>query len=524
MFARNPRRSVESFHTPGGRGRAYDSRTMLSGRVVCGVLLVCCGVGEAQTPVLQSVVNAASLGPELSPGTMAVVRGSGFGEDAVLRLGDTVVAPLSGSTLASRFNVFLPEDLMPGSYQATVSARGGKSAPISVTIRAVSPAFYTKSADGTMEGVFFDDAFSALTITKGAVHGTVVTAYANGLGPATGKSPAVTAQLPLKVSVRGDSGEWRTVSATAAQDSSLAGFWQVRFTMPDGMVQGLHDAYLTAGGVDGPAVALPVGGAIVNAAVNAATNVKGTPVAPGSILALYGTELTPADAAGLFPATALPGGGQIRVGGTAAPLLDVSATFQQAHVVVPWEVAAEGVDIVVENGFGVSRPYRVRVAETAVGIFRLLDPSNGNRGNAAALIAGTAWAAIPGSMAAALGLAQNCRAAKIDPAMACGQPARAGDVLQIYATGLGAIRPPLATGKAAPADGSTLHLSVAPPSATIGGVPAAVQFAGLAPGFAGLYQLNVLVPQGVAPGDDVPLVLVMPAGDRDTATIAVGAQ
>jgi uncharacterized protein (TIGR03437 family) len=392
-----------------------------------------------------------------------------------------------------------------------------------LTLGPASPAFYTTvTKDGVAQGSFFDDSFLALTLEKGAVHGTIVTAYANGLGPGDGAPPLVAASLPLMVSVRADDGSWKTVAATARQDSSLAGFWQVRFTMPDGMTQGLHDAYLTAGTVAGPAVALPAGGAILKAVLNAASNAKNGALAPGSLVAIYGSELAAADQNALFPSTSLPGGGQVRIGGIAAPLTDVSVTFQQAHAVVPWEVApSDAVAVVVENSFGLSRPYQTRVAETAVGIFRLNDPSNPSRQNAAALIRGTVWAAIPNSMASAIKIPFNCRTAGVDADRICGQPAAEGDVLQIYATGLGRVAPELATGRAAPADGSVLHRSVATPVVTIGGVPATVLFAGLAPGFAGLYQVDVAVPKGVAAGDDVPVVITMPAGDRDTATIAV---
>jgi uncharacterized protein (TIGR03437 family) len=55
---------------------------------------------------------------------------------------------------------------------------------------------------------------------------------------------------------------------------------------------------------------------------------------------------------------------------------------------------------------------------------------------------------------------------------------------------------------------------------TIGGVTAPVGFSGIAPGNAGLYQINVTVPSGVTPGDDVPVVVSMP-GSSDTVTIAV---
>jgi uncharacterized protein (TIGR03437 family) len=49
----------------------------------------------------------------------------------------------------------------------------------------------------------------------------------------------------------------------------------------------------------------------------------------------------------------------------------------------------------------------------------------------------------------------------------------------------------------------------------------AVFFAGLAPGFVGLYQVNVQVPQGVAAGDAVPVVLSTGAAASNPVTIAV---
>lgn len=76
-------------------------------------------------------------------------------------------------------------------------------------------------------------------------------------------------------------------------------------------------------------------------------------------------------------------------------------------------------------------------------------------------------------------------------------PAEAGEVLVSFWTGLGRTDPWLAAGIPAPA--STLWRN-ASPDLSIGGVRAAVTYSGLAPGFVGVYQVNVMVPSGLNPG------------------------
>jgi uncharacterized protein (TIGR03437 family) len=62
---------------------------------------------------------------------------------------------------------------------------------------------------------------------------------------------------------------------------------------------------------------------------------------------------------------------------------------------------------------------------------------------------------------------------------------------------LGEVRNPPPTGDAAAAsDATTLNTA----EATIDGQPAEVVFAGLAPGFVGLYQVNFLVPENARSG------------------------
>jgi len=98
-------------------------------------------------------------------------------------------------------------------------------------------------------------------------------------------------------------------------------------------------------------------------------------------------------------------------------------------------------------------------------------------------------------------------------------PAAAGDIVVVYATGLGAVDRAVASGAAAPSDPPAKVTT--PVTATVGGQPAAVHFAGLTPGFVGLYQVNVQIPAGVAPGSAVPLLVLQNGVPSNTVTIAV---
>jgi uncharacterized protein (TIGR03437 family) len=97
-------------------------------------------------------------------------------------------------------------------------------------------------------------------------------------------------------------------------------------------------------------------------------------------------------------------------------------------------------------------------------------------------------------------------------------PAGAGDYLVLYALGLGAVTPSLSIGNGTPS--SPYEYAVAPVTVTIGGVPATVLFAGLTPGYVGLYQVNVMMPTGVAPGSQVP-VTVSVAGKSGAGIITI---
>jgi uncharacterized protein (TIGR03437 family) len=77
-------------------------------------------------------------------------------------------------------------------------------------------------------------------------------------------------------------------------------------------------------------------------------------------------------------------------------------------------------------------------------------------------------------------------------------PAAAGEVLEIYGTGLGLTNPFVPARMPAPAAPPARTLTI--PQVLIGNIMVQVTFAGLTPGFAGLYQVNVVVPSGLRPG------------------------
>ena len=79
-------------------------------------------------------------------------------------------------------------------------------------------------------------------------------------------------------------------------------------------------------------------------------------------------------------------------------------------------------------------------------------------------------------------------------------PAPRGTVIQIFATGGGDTTPLLGPGEAAPANGDPLVTTNMQPKVIIGSISAPVIFSGLAPGFIGLWQINVVIPQDATPG------------------------
>jgi uncharacterized protein (TIGR03437 family) len=100
-------------------------------------------------------------------------------------------------------------------------------------------------------------------------------------------------------------------------------------------------------------------------------------------------------------------------------------------------------------------------------------------------------------------------------------PAKAGDVIIVYCTGLGAVNPPVTAGQATTSD--TLHQAGGAVVLNIGGVTVTPAFAGLSPGFTGLYQINATMPAGVTPGSQVPVFITV-GGAYQSPTVTMAAK
>ncbi len=202
------------------------------------------------------------------------------------------------------------------------------------------------------------------------------------------------------------------------------------------------------------------------------------PVAPGSIITLFGSDLADTAAAEQFPLPASLGGVCVTANDVAVPLFYTSPT--QINAQLPSELSPGRVTFTVRSGrLGRTSPgVQVPVNATAPGVFAI---EAGGRTQAALLHADDFTPVTPS------------------------RPGRRDEDLILYATGLGAVFPVVPSGQPAP----SAPLSVASQriSVFIGGHEMIVTYAGLAPGFVGLYQINIRVPGDRVQGDNLPVVV-----------------
>jgi uncharacterized protein (TIGR03437 family) len=321
------------------------------------------------------------------------------------------------------------------------------------------------------------------TLPAGAV-GTAYSATISAVGgnPATRQFSVTSGALPPGLSLDPAAG---TIAGTVGE--SAASLYIVGITATDtasGLSSRPQSFTLGLSGANSPVS--------ISALINSAS-FAGGPVAPGELVTIQGTMLGPSAGVGFSSdpiATAL-GGAQVSFGASAAPILYASAT--QINAVVPWGVAGQSGTTVVVQGPAGSTSLNVAVANAAPGIFTY------------------------NATGAGQAIALNQDTSPNGPT----NPAAAGSYVSLYFTGGGVTDPPGLTGSVDDLVVSSLALTA---TATVGGVPAAVTFAGSAPGFVGgVNQLNLLLSSNTPAGSAVPVVITI-GGQSSPATATIGVQ
>jgi uncharacterized protein (TIGR03437 family) len=225
----------------------------------------------------------------------------------------------------------------------------------------------------------------------------------------------------------------------------------------------------------------------ITAVANSASYATG-PVAPGTLVTIFGTNLGPRTiASGTFgngQLTTSLGGLRVMFDGVAAPIL--YARFDQVGAAVPFEVSDQSQTMVqVSTAAGqTTAPVQLQVSPATPALYTTSSTGTGQ-----------------GSILNQTGVLNAATAA-----------AAKGSTVAIFMTGAGATTPAGRTGAVAAAD-QTIASQV---TVSIGGQNARVMYAGAVPGsLQGLYQVNAVVPDGVASGS-VPVQVTVGGASSQT--------
>ena len=217
------------------------------------------------------------------------------------------------------------------------------------------------------------------------------------------------------------------------------------------------------------------------------------PVAPGSIVSIFGANLGATESARQLPLPTMLGGVCVTANQTSVPLFYTSPT--QINAQLPAELATGRVTLTVRSRdtARVSSSVAVQVNAAAPGVFTM---SAEGRTQAALFHADDFTPVTPKN------------------------PGKRDKDLILFATGLGRVNPAVASGAAAsdkPLSATSQEVTV-----TIGGHGMIVSYAGLAPGYVGLYQINLRVPGDRVQGDSLPVAVTIGgvSSASSSATIA----
>lgn len=320
-----------------------------------------------------------------------------------------------------------------------------------------------ESATGASSGFVFVDQGGFRSTTPGDAAPGVIQRM--DLSSAAGIRPTRMAEAPLSPTICSSSkvrGFTRTLAALASR-TAVVSLTQSGITV----LPWNYDA----------AVAPPRIAQLVNAAD------MSLPVAPGGLVTLWGENFSPVNMATQeVPLPTALGESCLTVNGVAVPMLYVSSN--QINAQLPFNMDGQAM-LVLHTPGGTSDSFGFTVMPAAPGVFR-----SGVAGPLTNLP--TVLRAVNGELVTG------------------SNPIHPGDRIVIYAAGLGPTEPAVEAGVPAPCD--PLARVVIEPTVTLGGVQLVLEYAGLAPGQIGVYQINALVPGHVPLGMEIPLSMVQGGG------------
>ncbi len=503
----------------------------------------------SQTPpiLIGAPLGAGTLaaGP-FAPGDLMLLRGTGLADGPASATSSALGNKLAGAQVAIgqagyvpllyadtvQVVGLVPATLSTGSQAVVVQRDNALSVQVPVIISTTHPAVLTADGSGAGQGAIYSGnvlANAANPVNSGAS----IIIYCTGLGATNTSGNAsntptltiggVTAPISYSgVAIPANYPPSGAPTLLGLVSSSLGGLYQITATVPTGLATGAAPVIISSAGQtsqsgvtmmitgtgSNPTQPSIAAGGVLNAASFAKNSQGlGTAVAPGSIVAIFGTFPGAAAASAVsIPYPSSLGGVTVTFNGTPAPIQGVApgGAYPFITAQVPFEVQTGTAQVVVTVNGQASQPVTAPVIASAPGIFT--DPANGE-GNAILVYTaanGTATVAAP--VNAGLGFATA--------------PIPRGTGGFFYATGLGALTPPVADG-AGGIDGTT-HEAVLKPVVTIGGVPAQVSYYGPS-GYPGVYQINIVVPQSAPTGAAIPLVVTTPDGSviSNTATVSI---
>ncbi len=471
--------------TPASIAASVNTSGLAVGYYVGYILVQSSGARNTlAVPVVLDLGGAAPSGTlSASPGGVLLTGQSGTLTQTVTLSSDAAPFSWNASTPAST-----------GSWLSVSPGSGSGNGPITVTatLAGLSPGSYSGQVAITSASTSNAQLIVPVTLIVSSATAVTSTNTLQTVAPAGDFIAPLGIPLELQASILSPIGTPVTggsvqvsfssgdaaVTLTDAGGGLYSGVWTPLQAGPVSLI--FTAANATTGVVTG-VVSVPAGkqpAVPKNGAVGGASFTIGMPLAVGSISTLFGQNLSSQTAtAASLPLSASLGGTSVTINGIAAPLFYVSPT--QINFFVPYELAGQTTaTIAVSTSGGIVELSGVPIIAQAPGIFEL-----DSAGDAAALHSnGTV--------------------------VSSAAPASSGEVVELFATGLGPVSNVPADGAAAPS--GTLANDQIAPAVTIGGVNAQVNFAGLAPGFVGLYQINVTVPSGLPAGPAAVTISVGP--------------